>query len=46
MLRLARPAIVHAIKFGKYERAHQCNVRKLQVYAGMDLEKMHLVLEG
>ena len=45
-VKLVRPAIVHCIKFGKYERSHQCNVRRLKVYGGMDLSKLHQLYDG
>jgi hypothetical protein len=45
-LKLAKPAILSKILFGKYEKSHPCNIQKMEVYAGLDPEQLHLVLEG
>lgn len=45
-LKLNRPAIVKKIKFGKYEKTHVCNLRKLKVVGGLEEEHMVLLLEG
>lgn len=46
VLKLIQPAILHSIKFGKYERIHQCNIRRLKIYGGMSMDKLHLLYEG
>ena len=45
MLELERPAIVHTITFGKYEKTHVCNLKRLQVYGGLSEEKLSLLLD-
>jgi hypothetical protein len=37
-LQLSRPAIVTAIVFGKYTKPHACNVRKIKILGGMDID--------
>ncbi|KAI8141192.1 Muskelin N-terminus-domain-containing protein [Fennellomyces sp. T-0311] len=39
-LRLDKPAVACAITFGKFHRAHVCNLREFKVYGGMDTEDM------
>ncbi|KAI9320053.1 muskelin [Dichotomocladium elegans] len=40
ILRLDRPAVACSIVFGKYQRAHVCNLREFKVYGGMDPNDM------
>jgi len=35
LLKLLKPAIVKSIVFGKYEKTHVCNVKKLKVLGGL-----------
>ena len=46
LLQLTRPAIVHKITFGKYENRHVCNVKKLEVYGGIEEDHMSMLWEG
>ena len=46
LLQLTRPAIVHKITFGKYENRHVCNVKKLEVYGGIEEDHMTILWEG
>uniref|UniRef100_A0A2P2I5A8 Muskelin-like n=1 Tax=Hirondellea gigas TaxID=1518452 RepID=A0A2P2I5A8_9CRUS len=46
MMKLEAPAIVTSITFGKYEKTHVCNVRKLQVWGGLTEEQLLLLLDG
>uniref|UniRef100_A0A182NNJ1 F5/8 type C domain-containing protein n=1 Tax=Anopheles dirus TaxID=7168 RepID=A0A182NNJ1_9DIPT len=46
ILKLERPAIVTRIKFGKYEKTHVCNLRKLKILGGLEEERMVLLFEG
>ena len=46
LLQLTRPAIVHKIIFGKYENRHVCNVKKLEVYGGIEEDHMTVLWEG
>lgn len=43
---LQRPAIVHKIKFGKYEKTHVCNLKKFRIFGGMDADRLELLFEG
>lgn len=36
LLKLQKPAIVRRILFGKYEKNHVCNVKKFEIYGGME----------
>ncbi|XP_048579219.1 muskelin isoform X2 [Nematostella vectensis] len=45
-LKLCRPAVVKSITFGKYEKAHVCNLRKFKVYGGLHDEHMTELLES
>ncbi|KAI7860209.1 Muskelin N-terminus-domain-containing protein [Circinella umbellata] len=40
LLRLDKPAVSCSITFGKFHRAHVCNLREFKVYGGMDREDM------
>ncbi|KAI9497069.1 Muskelin N-terminus-domain-containing protein [Zychaea mexicana] len=40
MLRLDKPVVACAITFGKFHRAHVCNLREFKVYGGMDTDDM------
>lgn len=44
-LKVPKPAIVRKILFGKYEKSHPCNIRKVKVYGGLDPEHAQLLLE-
>ena len=46
VLKLQQTSIVKTVTFGKFEKAHVCNVRKFKVYGGLDLQKMMVLLEG
>lgn len=46
ILKLERPAIVTRIKFGKYEKTHVCNLRKLKILGGLEEDRMMLLFEG
>lgn len=43
---LQRPAIVHKIKFGKYEKNHICNIKKFKILGGLKEDNLQLLLEG
>ena len=45
-LRLERPAVVTAITFGKYEKAHVCNLKHFRVLGGPDEDNMVELLEA
>jgi len=45
-LKLHRVSIVKGIKFGKYEKAHVCNIKKFRIYAGIDPGSLMQVFEG
>ena len=45
LLKLAKPAVVRSITFGKYEKMHVCNVKKFVVYGGLSEENMIELLE-
>ena len=45
-LRLERPAVVTAITFGKYEKAHVCNLKHFRVLGGPEEDNMVELLEG
>lgn len=40
ILKLEKPAIVMSVTFGKYEKAHVCNLRKFKIYGGLNDEHM------
>lgn len=40
ILKLEKPAIVMSATFGKYEKAHVCNLRKFKIYGGLNDEHM------
>lgn len=44
-MKLEVPAIVHSITFGKHERPHPCNLKKVQVYGGMEVAHLILLVE-
>ncbi|KAJ6597980.1 Muskelin, partial [Pseudolycoriella hygida] len=43
---LQRPAIVHKIKFGKYDKSHVCNIKKFKVFGGLKEDNLQLLLQG
>lgn len=45
-LLLTRPAIVHKIKFGKYEKPHICNIKKFKVFGGLKEDNLQVLLEA
>lgn len=45
-LKLARPAIVQTIRFGKYEKTHVCNLKLFRIYGGLSDENMIHLLEA
>ena len=45
LLKLAKPAVVQSVTFGKYEKMHVCNVKKFMVYGGLSEENMIELLE-
>ncbi|XP_022814581.1 muskelin [Spodoptera litura] len=44
MLKLKSPSIVESIKFGKYIKAHVSDLKKFQIYGGMDENNLSLLL--
>lgn len=46
MLKLSKFAVVHTIKFGKYEKTHVCNLKKFKVYGGLEEDHMLELLEA
>ena len=46
ILKLEEPAIVTQISFGKYEKSHVCNIKKLQVWGGLTEDHLLLLLDG
>lgn len=46
MLKLNSPAIVESIKFGKYRKAHVSDLKKFQIYGGMDENNLSLLLSA
>ncbi|XP_015762917.1 PREDICTED: muskelin-like [Acropora digitifera] len=46
ILKLEKPAIVMVIKFGKYEKAHVCNLKKFKIYGGLNDEHMTELLQS
>ncbi|RXG52076.1 Muskelin [Armadillidium vulgare] len=46
ILKLSQPSIVKTITFGKYEKAHVCNLKKFCVYGGLTEDNMVLLLES
>lgn len=46
MLKLDRPAILDNIVFGKYEKTHVCNLKKLKVYGGLSEDHMIEILDS
>ena len=46
ILKLSKPTIVTSITFGKYEKSHLCNLRKLKIFGGLNLDYMTEVLTG
>jgi hypothetical protein len=45
-VKLAAPAVVLSVVFGKYEKSHACNLRRFSVFGGMECDHMHLLCEG
>ena len=45
LLKLAKPAVVQSVTFGKYKKIHVCNVKKFVVYGGLSEENMIELLE-
>jgi len=45
LLKLAKPAVVRSITFGKYEKMHVCNMKKFVLYGGLIEENMIPLLE-
>jgi len=45
LLKLERPAIVTAITFGKFEKPHVCNPKRLKIFVGMDENSFMEVLD-
>lgn len=46
ILKLQELAIVKTITFGKFEKAHVCNVKKFQVFGGLKPNNMLELFEG
>ncbi|KAI7884593.1 hypothetical protein K492DRAFT_142763 [Lichtheimia hyalospora FSU 10163] len=46
VLRLDQPAVACSIMFGKFHRAHVCNLREFKVYGGMDPDDMVEILHN
>ncbi|CAI8048563.1 Muskelin [Geodia barretti] len=45
-VKLAAPAVVLSVVFGKYEKSHACNLRRFSVFGGMECDHMYLLCEG
>ena len=46
MLQLDKPALITNITFGKYEKAHVCNLKHFKVFGGPDPENMIEMLDA
>lgn len=46
LLRLEQPAIVSHITFGKYEKAHVCNLKRFKIYGGNDEDNLIELLDS
>lgn len=46
ILKLERPAIIQEITFGKYEKTHVCNLRKLKIYGSLNSKNMIEILDS
>ncbi|KAJ8686742.1 hypothetical protein QAD02_022536 [Eretmocerus hayati] len=46
ILKLQQPSIVKRIQFGKFEKAHVCNIRKFKVCGGLEPENMMELIES
>ncbi|EGD77325.1 hypothetical protein PTSG_08419 [Salpingoeca rosetta] len=44
LLKLHSPALVKAVIFGKHEKDNNCNVRELKVLAGMQADKLDVIM--
>lgn len=44
-LKLAKPAIVETVTFGKYEKTHVCNLKKFKILGGLNEDHMIELLE-
>lgn len=45
LLELEQLSLVQMITFGKYEKAHVCNLKRFQVYGGLTEDKLMLLLD-
>jgi len=45
VLRLEKPAILHVVKFGKFEKTHVCNLKRFKVYAGLTEDNLMEILD-
>jgi len=45
LLKLERPAIITSVKFGKFEKPHVCNPKRLKIFVGMDENSFMEVLD-
>jgi len=36
LLRLEKPSVISHVTFGKYEKAHVCNLKRFKVFGGND----------
>ncbi len=45
VLRLDKPSIVSHVTFGKYEKAHVCNLKRFKIFGGNDEENLIELLD-
>uniref|UniRef100_H2ZEN1 Muskelin N-terminal domain-containing protein n=1 Tax=Ciona savignyi TaxID=51511 RepID=H2ZEN1_CIOSA len=46
VLKLSEPSVVSSITFGKYEKTHVCNLKKFEIYGGMEENNLIELLQG
>lgn len=46
VLRLERPAVVTSLSFGKYEKTHVCNLKRFQVFGGLEDDSLLELLDS
>lgn len=46
ILKLTQPAIVETIKFGRCIKAHVSDLKKFQIFGGIDENNLSLLLSG
>ena len=45
-VKLERPAVLTNIKFGKFEKTHVCNLKRFQVFSGLEENNLIEVLDS